>query len=103
MYSQGQIFPVDGTSASAPIFAGLITLLNDGRLSIGAPTLGFINPFLYQAAKYPGVFNDILVGSNRCNEVGCCPYGFNVTTGWDAVTGLGTPNFPALYDLVMDF
>lgn len=47
----GKLIPVDGTSASAPIFAGVITLLNDARASAGLPPLGFLNPMLYKASR----------------------------------------------------
>ncbi|QRV94555.1 hypothetical protein RhiJN_22573 [Ceratobasidium sp. AG-Ba] len=77
---------VSGTSASCPTFAGIIALLNDQRLSQGKPSLGFLNPWLYANA---GMLNDITLGSNP----GCGTQGFNATTGWDPVTGLGTPNF----------
>lgn len=42
-----EISPIDGTSASAPVIAGLITLLNDARLNAGKGPLGFLNPWLY--------------------------------------------------------
>lgn len=41
--------PEDGTSASAPIFAGVVSLLNDARLNAGKSPLGFLNPMLYKA------------------------------------------------------
>jgi tripeptidyl-peptidase-1 len=47
----GKFIPVDGTSASAPIFAGVITLLNDARAAAGLPPLGFLNPILYKARR----------------------------------------------------
>jgi tripeptidyl-peptidase-1 len=45
--------------------------------------------------KNPSVFHDITVGSNP----GCGTDGFAVAKGWDPVTGLGTPNYPALLKL----
>ena len=47
---------VAGTSCASPTAAGVIGLLNDLRIRAGKPTLGFLNPFLYQAAAY---LNDI--------------------------------------------
>ncbi|KAJ7639286.1 tripeptidyl peptidase A [Roridomyces roridus] len=85
---------VAGTSASSPAFAGFIGLLNDGRLKKGLPPLGFVNPLLY--SKAASGFNDITTGNNP----GCGTEGFNATKGWDAVTGLGTPNFGKLLKLV---
>ncbi|KIY52320.1 tripeptidyl peptidase A [Fistulina hepatica ATCC 64428] len=103
---------VGGTSASAPAFAGLVALLNDARLKNKQPPLGFLNPLLYsKAVKTANALNDITIGHNA----GCGTEGFNVsrllistdvlskmqaTYGWDPVTGLGTPNFGLLKDIV---
>ncbi|KAJ7119026.1 family S53 protease [Mycena epipterygia] len=82
----GQKGAVAGTSASSPIFASVIGLLNDELVSNGKPVLGFLNPWLY---ANPGAFNDITSGSNP----GCGTAGFSAKAGWDPVTGLGTPNY----------
>lgn len=47
----GVFQPIDGTSASAPIFAGIVSELNAARARVGKGPLGFLNPFLYQTAK----------------------------------------------------
>ncbi|KAF8322236.1 subtilisin-like protein [Clavulina sp. PMI_390] len=78
-----------GTSCSSPIFTSVVALLNDALLNAGKPVLGFLNPWLY---ANPGAFNDITTGSNP----GCGTNGFSATTGWDPVTGLGSPNFALL-------
>ncbi|ETW85386.1 serine protease S53 [Heterobasidion irregulare TC 32-1] len=83
----GTVHSVGGTSASSPTFAGIVTLLDDLRLANGKPPLGFLNPMLYSTGL-PG-FTDILSGNNP----GCGTPGFYATIGWDAVTGLGTPDF----------
>ncbi|KAG8739823.1 hypothetical protein FRC10_005084 [Ceratobasidium sp. 414] len=83
---KGKAAPITGTSAACPTFAGVITLLNDYRLSKGKKPLGFLNPWLY---KNPGMLNDITLG----HSAGCGTNGFNATAGWDPVTGLGTPDF----------
>ncbi|KAJ2995994.1 hypothetical protein NUW58_g1118 [Xylaria curta] len=62
-----------GTSAAAPVVAGIIALLNDARLRAGKPTMGFINPFLYSLGS-THVF-DITAGK----AVGC--NGYNMQTG----------------------
>jgi len=90
----GEAFHIGGTSASAPTFAGFVGLLNDARLKKGLPSLGFLNPLLY--SKAASGFNDITTGNNP----GCGTEGFNATKGWDAITGLGTPNFGKLVKLV---
>ncbi|KAF5373905.1 hypothetical protein D9758_000883 [Tetrapyrgos nigripes] len=89
----GRTQSVGGTSASSPTFAGVIALLNDFRISKGLPSLGFLNPLLY---AHPDVFNDVVSGSNP----GCGTDGFNATTGWDPVTGLGTPDFVKMQGIV---
>ena len=78
-----------GTSASSPTAGSIFTLINEARFAAGKGAVGFINPTLY---ANPGDLNDITSGGNR----GCGTPGFTATTGWDPVTGLGTPNFPKL-------
>ncbi|KZV66822.1 subtilisin-like protein [Peniophora sp. CONT] len=85
----GRTESVGGTSCSSPIFSSVIALINDQLLRAGKPVLGFLNPFLY---ANPGAFNDITTGNNP----GCGTQGFPAMAGWDPVTGLGSPNYPAL-------
>ena len=82
---------VAGTSASTPTVAGIISLINDARLTKKMPVMGFLNPFLY---KNSGTMYDVTSG---CNE-GCLAHdkGFCAFQQWDPVTGNGTPNFPAM-------
>jgi hypothetical protein len=98
--TNGQTGSVDGTSASSPALAGIIAAFNAIRLQRGLPTLGFLNPLLYQAAaSNPNVFNDITSGGNHCQRLGdgwCCADAFNACTGFDPVSGLGSPNFHQL-------
>ncbi|KAJ5110435.1 Peptidase S8/S53 subtilisin/kexin/sedolisin [Penicillium argentinense] len=103
IYEKGRLTRVDGTSASAPAFAGVIALLNDARIEAGQPPMGFLNPWLYSNST--AVLNDITTGgSTGCDGNGrfngpanggpVVPYAsWNATKGWDPVTGLGTPNF----------
>ncbi|KAH7419956.1 peptidase S8/S53 domain-containing protein [Cadophora sp. MPI-SDFR-AT-0126] len=99
---------VGGTSASAPAFAGIISLLNNARLSAGSKPLGFLNPWLYSVGK-KGLTDIVGGGSKGCTGVDVysglpapfVPYAsWNATQGWDPVTGLGTPDFKVLLDLV---
>ena len=69
---------IGGTSAVAPLWAGLIALINQ---SIGKP-VGFINPLLYQDAATARDLNDITSGNNGAYSAG---------PGWDACSGLGSP------------
>jgi kumamolisin len=73
---------IGGTSAVAPLWAGLIARLNQG---LGAP-LGFVQPRLYPLLGSAG-FHDITSGDNG---------GYSAGPGWDACTGLGSPDGSAL-------
>lgn len=88
------VLSVGGTSASAPMFAGLVSLLNEARAGASKPALGFLNPFIYQN---PDAFMDVTVGSNRISRGGA-PFenGWDCIKGWDPATGFGTPNFQKL-------
>jgi kumamolisin len=70
--------PIGGTSAATPLWASLIARLNEGLNA----RCGFINPVLYTKCAQ-GVLNDIISGNNGA---------YAAKTGWDACTGLGTPN-----------
>jgi kumamolisin len=78
---------VGGTSAVAPLWAGLTALINQKA----ATPVGFFLPFLYSNT---GLTRDITSGSNipSGSEVG-----YKAGTGWDACTGLGVPNGQALF------
>ncbi|KAH9015057.1 subtilisin-like protein [Lactarius pseudohatsudake] len=89
---RGQDGTVDGTSCAVPIAAGVVSLLNDYRLSTGKPPLGFLNYWLYDYGIADLGLNDITSGSNP----GCNTDGFSASTGWDPVTGLGTLDFAEL-------
>ena len=99
----GLTVPVGGTSAATPVWAALITLLNDYEASQGRPSLGFLNPWLYSIAKNTSGIHDIVTGGNSagsCSPIAGCTLnetlGYDVAIGWDPVTGLGSPNFAAL-------
>ncbi|KIH90964.1 tripeptidyl-peptidase I [Sporothrix brasiliensis 5110] len=96
IFDKGRSAQLAGTSASAPVVAGVVALLNAARRSKGLSPLGFLNPWLYNNTA---AWNDITGGAG----IGCTnttyfdsPASWNATKGWDPVTGLGTPNFPAL-------
>ncbi|KAJ5918074.1 polynucleotide 3'-phosphatase [Penicillium verhagenii] len=91
---------VGGTSASAPVVAGIISQLNAIRLGHGKPRLGFINPWLYTTGQ-SGLTDIIEGGSRGCAGSPVHNAGWNATVGWDPVTGLGTPFFPILEELAM--
>lgn len=56
---RGQPILVDGTSASAPIVASIVALVNDRLIAKGKNRLGFLNPLIYQN---PNMWNDITTG-----------------------------------------
>jgi len=86
---------VAGTSCASPTAAGVIGLLNDLRLQNGKATLGFLNPLLYQNAD---ALFDVTTGSS--SGCGMFSKGWPAAKGWDAVTGLGTPNYEKLAKVV---
>ncbi len=73
----GQTLVIGGTSAVAPLWAGLIALSNQQN----GTTAGLLQPAIY-AAKASSAFNDITQGNNGT---------FSAGPGWDACTGLGSP------------
>jgi kumamolisin len=77
--------PVGGTSAVAPLWAGLVARLNQG---LGKP-VGFLNPLLYNLAANAGAFHDITQGNNG---------NYKAKAGWDPCTGLGSPDGQKLLD-----
>nr|KAF6325903.1 tripeptidyl peptidase 1 [Myotis myotis] len=86
---------VSGTSASTPVFGGILSLINEHRILNGRPPLGFLNPRLYQQHG-AGLF-DVTRGCHEsCLNEEVQGQGFCSGPGWDPVTGWGTPNFPAL-------
>jgi kumamolisin len=75
----GESMVIGGTSAVAPLWSGLVALLNE---KLGKP-LGFVQPALYGLPQSDGAFHDITSGSNGA---------FSAGPGWDAASGLGSPS-----------
>lgn len=91
----GHFFVFFGTSAGTPQWAGIVALADQA----GGARLGSINRSLYQIGRsrsYARAFHDITTGSNSFHGV----EGFSAGTGWDAVTGLGTPRVAGLIPLL---
>ncbi len=74
----GQDLVIGGTSAVAPLWAGLIALFNQ---KLGKP-VGFLNPSIYASQAGKTIFNDVTSGNNGAFAAGA---------GWDACTGWGSP------------
>lgn len=94
---------LDGTSASTPLLAAMIGLINDARLKAGKPVLGWLNRHLY-SEPVRSVLQDITKGTSySCTfRDGSSPGGWPAKKGWDAITGLGVPDdFEAFKDALL--
>lgn len=104
---------IGGTSLAAPRWAAFVALINQqaaaNATSNGNPTLGFVNSTFYplgQGANYATVLHDITTGTNVTSTtcisgtLGCLngDVGFDAATGFDLVTGWGSPNGPTAFD-----
>jgi tripeptidyl-peptidase-1 len=93
-------YVVSGTSAAAPVFAGMVSLANLQRAVNRKGPVGWINPVLYSSNISVAV--DIPSGNNRCYSANdCCKQGFYSTHGWDPVTGLGAVDFAHLHEVLV--
>ncbi len=92
----GNVF--GGTSFAAPMWAGYLALANEQLLlNGGTKTAGFINPTLYNVyagSSYTSDFHDITSGCQSGTDAYCA------TTGYDPVTGLGSPNGAGLINVI---
>jgi tripeptidyl-peptidase-1 len=81
----GQRVPISGTSASTPVFAAMVSLVNANRKATGQPLLGWLNPALYSGSA--SFVHDITAGQNNCGayegrQTVCCGVGFTAQKGW---------------------
>jgi subtilase family serine protease len=88
-----------GTSASAPVWAGLVALADQhaGR------HLGFVNAALYRIGRsqnYHEAFHDVTNGTNTVRFPPRTITGYHAAAGWDPVTGWGSPNASVLVPLL---
>ena len=86
---------IGGTSAATPFWAGSALLIRQAATAAGKDPPGFLAPLLYAAAASPssGAFHDIVRGGNL---------GYDARPGWDAATGLGSPDVARLVTAVVD-
>jgi subtilase family serine protease len=88
-----------GTSASAPLWAGLVALADQ----YARRHLGFVNAALYRIGHgrlYHKALHDVTTGNNTVRFPPKTISGYHATGGWDAVTGWGSPNAGALVPLL---
>lgn len=86
--------PVGGTSAATPCWAAITALIDEDLMKQGLKSVGFANPTLYFFATNPSglpaaPFHEITEGSNLH---------YMATVGWNAATGLGSPDVANLAD-----
>lgn len=98
IYLDGGGTVIGGTSAVAPLMAGLIACINEATTKKFGKTVGFINPLIYAAAGGRNVFRDITDGNNDIN--GKLRGLYTAARGWDACSGLGVPIGAGLMQLL---
>lgn len=87
--ASGQDTVVGGTSAVAPLWAALVALINQRLANLGKQPAGFLNPLIYSQPAVAGLFRDIIQGNNDIDG----QFGkYEARQGWDACTGLGSPD-----------
>ena len=101
-YGDGHADIAGGTSASAPLWAGIAALANQQAASQNLGSIGFANPLLYTLAlnstAYANDFHDIADGSNN-DYWGNHPTLYTASTGYDLDTGLGSLKAPLVAGL----
>jgi kumamolisin len=85
----GKQIEVHGTSAVAPLWAGLIALINQELTARGDHRAGFLNPLIYGPLAGTAAFHDILDGNN---DIDGKSKKYSAGPGWDACTGMGSPH-----------
>ncbi|KAK7397573.1 hypothetical protein QQX98_013060 [Neonectria punicea] len=99
----GEASLLRGTSASTPVVAAMIALINDARVRKGKRVLGWLNEALY-SEEVQAVLQDVTKGqSYSCDfSEGGLVGGWPATKGYDAITGLGVPyDFQKLFDVLV--
>jgi subtilase family serine protease len=96
---QAMIGPLDGTSAGAPLWAGLVALADQ----VAGRRLGLVNPAIYRIGRSPAsrtAFHDVTVGDNTVRFPKGTVDGYRAVAGWDPVTGWGSPDAQVLVPLL---
>jgi kumamolisin len=89
-YMDGQWFTNGGTSAVAPLYAGLLARCNQQLATHGGRRVGYLNPLLYRTLGATDAFHDVTSGSNA--TLAGHPHAYEAGHGWDACTGWGSPD-----------
>ncbi len=86
-----------GTSFASPIWSGFIALANQQAASEGKGRIGFLNPLVYamggNAGTYAAAFHDAV--GNQSGK-------YTAVTGFDLVTGFGSPNGQGMIDALVN-
>eukprot|EP00010_Vexillifera_abyssalis_P007311 CAMPEP_0201546080 /NCGR_PEP_ID=MMETSP0173_2-20130828/2468_1 /ASSEMBLY_ACC=CAM_ASM_000268 /TAXON_ID=218659 /ORGANISM="Vexillifera sp., Strain DIVA3 564/2" /LENGTH=679 /DNA_ID=CAMNT_0047954667 /DNA_START=176 /DNA_END=2215 /DNA_ORIENTATION=- len=108
---KGQTTVAAGTSASTPIWAGMLSLINSVLAEKNLPSLGHVNPMLYHIQQIaPEAFQSVSWGTTNGGDVlhpphiKACPYGFTASHngGYSIATGLGSPNWSKLMSEIVE-
>ncbi len=91
-----------GTSASAPMWAGLVALADQ----YAGHRLGFVNAAIYRishSAPYHKALHDVTAGDNTVRFPPKTINGYHAAPGWDAATGWGSPDATVLVPLLAHY
>jgi subtilase family serine protease len=91
-----------GTSASAPMWAGLVALADQ----YAGHRLGFVNAAIYRishSALYHKALHDVTAGDNTVRFPPKTINGYHAAPGWDAATGWGSPDATVLVPLLAHY
>jgi kumamolisin len=86
LYYLGQWKRFGGTSFSAPVFAGMVAVVNSYRTANGLPRVGYLNSILYSTPAVQATFRDVTQGATASYQAGP---GWDYPTGWGAPSALG--------------
>ena len=94
---------VGGTSCAAPLWAAFTALVNQQAAAQGKPSVGFINPAIYEIAEsqmYANCFHDITNGNTTWSN---SPAAYYAAPGYDLCTGWGSPNGVNLINALVSY
>jgi tripeptidyl-peptidase-1 len=95
----GQDGLVGGTSCAAPAIGGILSLLNDIRISQKKSVLGYVNPLFYESSTFPNGFVNIVSGPTN-SASGCQGFHPAAGGGWSPITGFGGISYAGMSSIV---